>query len=109
CVDGLASYVGVFCSQFRKRHLTGKPGRPPSALAPGFLLGQVIKSRLKRRVVDVAHKAVCDTLEQIEQRLALLGAGQLINTAYVERFNATLRSRLFCLVRKGRAPGRTQA
>ena len=34
--------------------------------------------------------------------------GAMINTAYIERLNATFRSRLSCLTRRGRAIAQTQ-
>ena len=107
-VDGLASYPKAFRSLFRVPQHSGGRGRPPRVMAAGFLLGQVIKRAVKCRTVDVAHQAVCGSLEEVEARIAATGAGQVINTAYVERFNATLRSRIVGLIRRGRCLARTQ-
>ena len=41
--------------------------------------------------------------------LAASQGGTDINTAYIERLNATFRSALACLVRRGRAIAHTQA
>ena len=43
CVDGLASYVTACLRVFRTPVYTGRRGRPRLVLAPGFLLGQVVK------------------------------------------------------------------
>lgn len=102
CVDGFASYVAAFGCAFKEWLRTGQRGGPRKRLPAGFLLGQVLKSKVRCRVLDVAHRAVIGSLSQIEARLQATGGGQVINTAFVERFNATLRSRLVALVRRGR-------
>lgn len=108
CVDGLSSYVSAFCRAFKETIHTGKRGGQPKRLPKGFLLGQVIKSAVRCRVVDVAHRAVVGSLEQIEQRLQATGGGQVLNTAFVERLNATFRSRLAPLLRRGRCLARKE-
>ncbi len=109
CVDGLASYVTAFRRAFKETLRTGKRGGQPKRLPEQFLLGQVLKSKVKCRVVDVAHRAVVGTLAQIEGRLAATGGGKVINTAFVERLNATFRSRLAPLIRRGRCLARKEA
>jgi transposase-like protein len=109
CVDGLASYVTAFCHFFKEKVPTGRRGAPCRRLPAGFLLGQVVKSAVRCRVVEVAHRAVVGTLAQIEQRLQATGGGQVLNTAYIERLNATFRSRLAPLIRRGRCLARKQA
>ena len=108
CVDGLSSYVTAFQRAFKVKVRTGE-GRPRRVLAEGFLLGQVLKSRVRCRVADVAHRAVIGSLAAIEARLQATGGGRVINTAYVERLNATFRGRLAALVRRGRCLARTEA
>jgi hypothetical protein len=109
CVDGLPSYITQFCRAFRERVPTGKRGGQPQRRPAGFLLGQVVKSRRKQRVVHVAQRAVVGTRAAIEARLAATGGGQVINTAFVERLNATFRSRLAPLIRRGRCLVRKDA
>jgi len=109
CVDGLARYVTAFGRAFRTPVHTGRRGRPRLMPAAGFLLGQVIKQQLSRRVVGVAHRAVRGSLEQVERRLAATGGGKVINTAFIERLNATFRSRLAPLIRRGRCLARQTA
>jgi transposase-like protein len=106
CVDGLASYVTAFRRAFRVPIHTGRVGRPRLVLPDGFLLGQVVKQYKQRHVVAVAHRVVCGTAAAIATALAATG-GTVINTAYIERLNATFRQHLAPLVRRGRALART--
>jgi transposase-like protein len=103
CVDGLSSYVTAFRRVFRDPVHTGRRGRPRLVLAAGFQLGQVVKQYMKRRVVGVQQRVVEGTAAGITAVLAATGTGHRIHTAYIERFNATLRSVLVPLVRRGRA------
>ncbi len=103
CVDGLASYVTAFLRMFRTPVHTGRRGRPRLVLAGGFLLGQVVKQYAKRRVVSVKQRVVQGTADAITAVLAATGTGHGIHTAYIERLNATFRSCLAPLVRRGRA------
>ena len=109
CVDGLAGYVAAFRNGFRTKAQTGKPGRPQLLPEEGLQIGQVIKEYRQRRVVSSTTRVVQGTPEQIAAVLAQSGGGQQINTAFIERLNATWRSRLSCLVRRGRALARQEA
>jgi transposase-like protein len=109
CVDGLASYVTAFRQGFRHRVATGKPGRPRLEDEPDLLIGQVVKQYVKRRVVGVQQRVVQGTAAAIRAVLTSTQSGQAINTAYIERLNATFRSALACLVRRGRAIAHTEA
>ena len=103
CVDGLPSYVRAFLRVFRNPLRTGQPGRPRQLVAEGLLIGQVIKQYAQRRVVSVERRIKRGTAEAIAAVLAATRTGTQINTAYVERLNATFRSCLAALVRRGRA------
>jgi transposase-like protein len=103
CVDGLASYVTAFARVFRNPVRTGRRGRPRLAAIPGLLLGQVIKHHAGRRLVNVSRRVVLGTAQAIAAVLAATGPGTGINTAYIERLNATFRAALCPLVRRGRA------
>ncbi len=109
CVDGLASYATAFVRVFRDPVRTGKRGRPRLAAIPGLLLGQVIKHHGGRRLVDVTRRAVLGTAGAIAGVLSATGTGTAINTSYIERLNATFRSSLCPLVRRGRAIVRGEA
>jgi transposase-like protein len=103
CVDGFSSYVSAFRRVFRDPVHTGRRGRPRRVLAAGFQLGQVVKQYVQRRVVSVRQRVVEGSSAGIAAVLAATGTGQGIHTAYIERFNATMRSALAPLVRRGRA------
>jgi transposase-like protein len=102
CVDGLASYVTALLRVFRHPVRTGRRGRPRLVLEPGLLLGQVVKRYVQRRVVSVERRVVRGTEAAIAAVLSAT-AGNSINTAYIERLNATFRASLAPLVRRGRA------
>jgi transposase-like protein len=107
CVDGLTSYVTAFRRAFRVPVRTGRRGRPRLVLPEGFLLGQVVKQYARRHVVAVAHRVIEGTPAAIAAALAATGGGAVINTAYIERLNATFRQHLVPLIRRGRALART--
>ena len=109
CVDGLASYVTAFLRVFRHAMRTGRRGRPRLVVEPGLLIGQVIKRYAKRRVVSVVHRVARGTAEAIAEVLSKTHTGTVINTAYIERLNATFRSALAPLVRRGRAIAHLQS
>jgi transposase-like protein len=104
CVDGLASYVTAFRRVFRHTiPRQGSPGRPRLVVEAGLLIGQVVKQYAGRRVVGVARRVVRGTAAAIAGVLAETGTGTGINTAYIERLNATFRSAYAPLVRRSRA------
>jgi transposase-like protein len=109
CVDGLASYVTAFLRVFRHKVVTGRRGRPRLVVEAGLLIGQVIKRYARRWVVGVVYRVVRGTSEAITAVLAKTGGGGGINTAYIERLNATFRSALAPLVRRGRAIAHKEA
>lgn len=96
--DGLASYVQGWRKAFRTPVWTGQPGRP--ALEPWpVLIGQVVKQKQNGRVIGMLQRMIQGTIEQARRLLST----QQINTAYIERLNATFRARLCALVRRSRA------
>jgi transposase-like protein len=106
CVDGLASYVTAFRRVFSVPVRSARTGRPRQVPAPGLLLGQVVKQRAGRRLVGVSHRVVRGTAAAIAAVLQATGTGTGINTAYIERLNATFRAALSPLTRRGRALAR---
>ena len=107
-VDGLAAYVNAFRRAFRNKIPREGPGRPRLEPWEGVVIGQVVKQYKRRRVVGVVRRLVQGTEEALAQLLALSGGGQTLNTAYIERLNATFRSRLTSLVRRTRYGARRQ-
>jgi len=108
CTDGLASYPKAAIHLFREPLRTGRVGRPRLILPEGVMIAQAIKRYAKRRVLDVVRRVVTGANEAVVGRLrATQGSeGAVINTAYIERLQATFRSRLGALVRRSRAPVR---
>src|SRR4051794_12233624 len=109
CVDGLASYVTAFWKVFRQPIRTGRRGRPRLVLPDGFQFAQVVKHAAKRHVIGVTRRVLHGTLAGIEAVLTATASGTVINTAYIERLNATFRAHLAPLARRGRAIARTEA
>jgi transposase-like protein len=109
CVDGLASYARAFPAAFREAVRTGRRGRPRLVLGAGFQLAQVVKHYAQRHVTGVTHRIVQGTSTAILAVLHATHTGTTINTAYIERLNATFRGHLSCLTRRGRALSRTPA
>jgi transposase-like protein len=109
CVDGLASDVTAVLRVFRHPGRTGRRGRPRLVLEKGLLLGQVVKRYVRRRVVRVERRVGRGTKKAIAAVLAATSTGTGINTAYIERLNATFRASLAPLVRRGRAIAHTEA
>jgi hypothetical protein len=103
--DGLASYKSQALKVFRRALRTGKAGRPRLVLAAGVMIAQVIKRCQRKRVVEVLRRVVAGS--QAEVICRVIGTQRSmrasINTAYIERLNATFRARLASLVRRTRA------
>jgi hypothetical protein len=108
CVDGLAGYLGAFRRGFRTRQPTGKPGRPQLVPEEGLLIGQVVKRYAQRRVVSCETRVAQGTAAEVAAVLEATRSGQQINTAFIERLNATFRARLAPLVRRSRALARQE-
>jgi transposase-like protein len=106
CVDGLASYVTAFTRVFRDPVRTGRAGRPRLVPTAGLLLGQVIKHHAGLCVVGVTRRVVRGTAAAVTAVLRATGTGTGINTAYIERLNATFRGAMSPLARRGRAIAR---
>ncbi len=102
-VDGLPSYVGAFRRAFRaKLPRCGQSGRCQLVPWPDIAIVQVVKQRsdgvlhVERRIVQGCAQTIA-WLRQTSQ-----GIPGVINTAYIERFNATFRARFHPLTRRSR-------
>jgi transposase-like protein len=104
--DGLLTYLNCWKRAFCNLDRSGKKGRPRLLAWERVAIGQVIKRYVKNRVASVEHRLIQGTQELFE---ALSVAGQKMNTAYIERLNATFRQRLCGLVRRGRCLLRREA
>ncbi len=111
CTDGLSSYPKQALSVLREPEHTGRRGRPRLLLPEGLMIAQAIKRYARRRVVEVVRRVVLGTEEAVATRLKCTQGSvtAVINTAYVERLQATMRSRLAPLVRRSRAAARRRS
>ncbi len=66
----------------------------------------MVKQYAQGHVVSVIRRVVQGSAEQVEGLLQQTQDGGVINTAYVERLNATFRARLANLVRRSRGLAR---
>ena len=106
CTDGLCSYIRAIRETFRDPVRTGAHGRPRLHPWRNVCIAQVVKRYAQRHVVDVERRIVEGTPARVETlRRRSQGTG-VINTAYIERLNATFRERLATLTRRGRALAR---
>ena len=104
-VDGFKAYVGCILKVFRDPLQTGKRGRPRLIVWEDLHIVQVVKQRVGRRLLSISRRLAHGSLAQAE---AIMQATQVelgrINTAYIERLNATLRTWIPALVRRTRTP-----
>jgi transposase-like protein len=105
CVDGCRTYIDAIRKAFREP-IPGQVGRPRLRAWDGISIAQVVKQYACKRVVGVTRRIVQGTRVQIETLLQQTQGGGVINTAYIERLNATVRSRMVSLVRRGRTLAR---
>jgi transposase-like protein len=105
-VDGLNTYVAAFQRAFRSP--LPRPGqrcRPIQIAWPDINLVQVVKHHLADRL-SIDRRLVQGTLERVAELIRISQGQGGINTAYIERLNATFRQRLSALVRRTRASAR---
>src|SRR5919204_3397935 len=103
CTDGLVSYIRAIRETFRDPVHTGKGGRPRLRPWRNVLIAQVVKRYERRRVVDTERRIVDGTPARIETLRRRAQGDGVINTAYIERLNATFREHLAPLARRCRA------
>jgi IS1 family transposase len=106
CTDGLCSYIRAIRETFREPVYTGVQGRPRLRPWRNLCMAQVVKRYAQRRVVDVERRIVDGTPARVETLRRRSHGDGVINTAYIERLNATFRERLASLTRRGRALAR---
>ncbi len=101
--DGWAAYPGSIQRAFREKvKRTAGRGRACLQVWPELCIATVIKRTEKRRVVEVTRKMTLGTLQQANKLLQASLGGSVLNTAFIERFNGTMRERLAALTRKCR-------
>jgi transposase-like protein/IS1 family transposase len=106
CTDGLCAYIRAIRETLRDPVHTGSQGRPRLRPWRNLCIAQVVKRYAQRRVVNVERRIVDGTPARVETLRHRAHGDGVINTAYIERLNATFRERLAALTRRGRALAR---
>ena len=106
--DGWSAYPGSIRRAFREKvKRTAGVGRACLQVWPQLHIGTVIKRTQNKRVVEVTRRMAHGLLSQAEQLLHQSRGGTVLNTAFIERLNATFRQRLASLTRRSRHAART--
>src|SRR6266480_3980600 len=106
--DGWSAYPGSIRRAFREKvKRTAGVGRACLQVWPQLHIGTVIKHTQKKRVVEVTRRMAHGLLSQAEHLLQASQGGTVLNTAFIERLNATFRQRLANLTRRSRHAART--
>ncbi len=101
--DGWNAYPRSIQRAFREKvKQTVGRGRACLQVWPQLWIATVIKRTEKKRVVEVTRKMTLGTLAQASHLLQASRGGTMLNTAFIERFNGTMRERLATLTRKCR-------
>jgi transposase-like protein len=102
-VDGLASYVSAFRDAFRSKfpRQAGETGRCKMVSWPDIYIVQVVKQRVEG-VLHVERRIVQGAKNMIENLIQKTQGQGVINTAFIERLNATFRQRISPLARRSR-------
>lgn len=106
-VDGMNMYQTAIKKAFRSKHPVGKGGRMKFVEWGNIILTQVVKMR-GNQWGNVETVVTLGTDEQAAQLRQRSKGGWRINTAFIERFNATVRQHLACLTRRSRATAKKQ-
>jgi transposase-like protein/IS1 family transposase len=105
--DGWAAYPNSIQRAFREKiKETAGRGRACLRVWQELCIATVIKRTEKRHVVEVTRKMTRGTDEQAQELLKHSQGGSVLNTAFIERLNGTMRERLAILTRKCRHAAR---
>jgi transposase-like protein len=109
-VDGFAAWTKAILTVFRDPLHRNKRGRPPLLIWAELHIVQVVKQYSGRRLKGVQRRLAhgCMQAAQAIMQASQVGEG-VINTAYIERLNATFRTWMPALTRRSRTPARQQA
>jgi transposase-like protein len=106
-VDGFAAWTSGILRVFRDPLYTGKRGRPRLLVWADLHIVQVVKQYSGRKLTGVDRRLAhgCMRCAQAIMQATQVTLG-VINTAYIERLNATFRTWLPALTRRSRTPAR---
>ena len=102
-VDGLVSYVSAFRNAFRSKfpRQEGELGRCKMVSWQDIAIVQVVKQRVEG-VLNVERRIVQGAKDRVEHLIKTTQGKGVINTAFIERLNATFRQRINPLTRRTR-------
>ena len=104
--DQWSAYASALLTHFGhwvavpRRYQRGRSPKPRWQPLPGLQYAQLVKQRDKGRVVSVTSRIVFGSLEVVESIIQGGGFGTVINTAFIERLNLTIRQHVAALARK---------
>jgi transposase-like protein/IS1 family transposase len=103
CTDGWPAYPESIQRAFREKvkRAVGR-GRCALVVWPDLVIATVIKRREQKRVVEITRCMRQGSMEQAQALLNQSQGGNVLNTAFIERLNATFRERLSTLTRRCR-------
>jgi len=110
--DQLRHYATALLTHFGhwvvipRRSKRGPHPKPRWMPLPELLYAQVVKRRVKGRVVEVSCQVVYGSVAAVKAALARLG--WKINTAFIERWNRTLRQHVAALGRRAAGLAKTK-
>ena len=104
--DGFAAYGTALRRVCRDKVERVGRGRRRLQVWAGLCYAQVIKRYRQRRVVAVERRVQYGEAEQVESLRHKASDAGVLNTAFIERLNATFRQRLTSLTRRSRALAR---
>jgi len=102
-VDGLASYVNAFRNAFRSKfpRSAGELGRCKLVAWQDIAIVQVVKQRVEG-LLNIERRIVQGAEGMVERLIQTTQGKGIINTAFIERLNATFRQRIHSLTRRTR-------
>lgn len=103
--DGWNAYCNTCLRIFREPHYTGQGGRPRLQVWQQLTLVQVVKRNAQNAWVG-KRWVLWGSCTMLKRLLAATQGAGMINTAYIERLNATFRAHLSFLTRRSRCPAR---
>jgi IS1 family transposase/transposase-like protein len=100
--DGLNAYFYALTAHFGQwiKGTGSRNSKPQWQVAPGLLYGQVQKQHRRRKLVQVKQVFRLGTRTAFKEALQALGWSGRVNTAFIERFNLTMRRGVAALARR---------
>ena len=98
--DGLDLYFYALTAHMGEWYVKAGEQKRRWEVATGLLYGQLKKTYRRRKMVRTEHRMRWGTIEALKERLKGLGLSGVLNTAFVERVNLTLRQGVSAMIRR---------